>query len=284
MSLCLIGALLILIIRPFVSSKTTHTLANVYVERIVGKICIYTFISNQGVTINGIENLPKSNSSASSYKLAPVFIANHASQLDIGAVYFLNRTWKWIAKKAVIFLPGVGQLMYLGGHVFIDRPSNKSKNNNTNNNKKKKASSVKNLYVKSKESILKDNTSMFLFPQGTRRMGERLLFKDGAFKIAIDCQTTIIPISIEIPKCAWNTYYPLTLLPIYLKLIKSPPSTVILTVHKPISTINKTYDDIELLKKQCYDTIYSVLPNYGITTGTAAVAADDDDGHEKKKK
>ena len=267
MSLCLLGALLISIfVRPFTTSKNTHKVCNEYCERLVGKICIYLFITNTGVTIHGINNLPpppseemetttaQSTSSNTTNsppnEPAPVYVANHASQLDIGAIYFLHRNWRWIAKQSVLFLPGVGQLLYLGGHVFIDRVKKKN---------------AKNLYIKSHESILKDHIPMFLFPQGTRRMGgsgtQRLPFKDGAFKIAIDCQTSLIPISIEIPLSAWNTYYPLSLPFIWLGFVKPPPN-VILTVHPKVSTIGKTYDDLESLKQRCFDTIYSVLPSH----------------------
>ena len=285
MSLCLLGALLIgIFVRPFTTSKITHKVCNEYCERLVGKICIYLFISNAGVTIHGLNNLPPppseelettttSSNTANSLpqsEPAPVYVANHASQLDIGAIYFLHRNWRWIAKPSVLFLPGVGQLLFLGGHVFIDRVKKKN---------------AKNLYIKSHESILKDRIPMFLFPQGTRRMGggiQRLPFKDGAFKIAIDCQTSLIPISIEIPLSAWNTYYPLSLPFIWLGFVK-PPQNVILTVHPKVSTVGKTYDDLESLKRQCFDTIYSVLPSQGDDDGDNGVKEGEKKDSEKKK-
>ena len=89
---------------------------------------------------------------------------------------------------------------------------------------------------------------MFFFPQGTRRLGERLPFKDGAFKVAKENDSDLVPISIEIPLTAWNSFYPFT---------KANP--VVLTVHKPISSKGK---DLEQLKKESFDAIYSVLPDY----------------------
>ena len=113
---------------------------------------------------------------------------------------------------------------------------------------------ARNLYIQSNKSV-QEGVPMFIFPQGTRRMGVRLPFKDGAFNIALDNQCDLVPISIEIPKTAWNSWYPLA---------RSGIPPVVLTVHKPIPTRGKTKEkDIDELKQQCFDTIYSVLPDYG---------------------
>ncbi|KAL3937137.1 MAG: hypothetical protein SGARI_002268 [Bacillariaceae sp.] len=141
-----------------------------------------------------------------------------------------------------MFLPGVGQVMYLSDHVFIDRRRSGGKSN------KNSSTGARNLYLKSNESI-QAGVPMFFFPQGTRRLGERLPFKDGAFKVAKENDSDLIPISIEIPLTAWNSFYPFT----------KAPNPVVLTVHKPISSKGK---DIEHLKKESFDAIYSVLPDY----------------------
>ena len=133
-----------------------------------------------------------------STKPAPVFIANHCSQLDISAVYFIIKRFKWIAKDSVKFLPGVGQGMILGAHIFIKRTGKNGK-------------SISTLYEQSNATI-QAGVPMMLFPQGTRRMAERLPFKDGAFKIAIANEVPIVPLSIDIPVNVWNSLYPLSLL------------------------------------------------------------------------
>ena len=225
------------LIRRAVMGKSTdmrHFCHNV-VERIVGQVLIKLFIGPT-VVIRGKENLPPENPGSP----APVLIANHDSQIDIAAVYYLCRSWRWIAKSSVFFLPGVGQLMYFGGHVFIDRVKKKNKT----------STGARNLYIKSNES-LQEGVPMFFFPQGTRRLGERLPFKDGAFKIAMENKSQIIPISIEIPLTAWNSMYPFQ---------QKGVAPVVLTVHKPVEA--KDYKDLEQLKMECFDTIYSVLPDH----------------------
>mmetsp|Transcript_12056 Transcript_12056/g.17459 ORF Transcript_12056/g.17459 Transcript_12056/m.17459 type:complete len:315 (+) Transcript_12056:117-1061(+) len=197
------------------------------------------------VVLKGKENLPPVSKSDATQACPStcVFVANHASQIDAGVVYYIRRRFKWIAKKSIIYLPGVGQIMYMGNHIFINR----SKGSNRVN--------IKNMYREAKVALT-TGISMFVFPQGTRRMVERLPFKDGAFNMAIETEVPIIPISIEIPLTnVWNTSYPLNLL--WKK--RENLDKIILTVHKPVSVSKDS--DKEKLKERCFNTIYSVLPD-----------------------
>jgi len=231
MGICLVGSLLCPLYSLLSLSFNSRYFAHCVVERFVAQTILKLFVGP--VEIRGSENLPAENADS----VAPVYIANHDSQIDIAAVYYLNRPWRWIAKSSVIFLPGVGQIMWFSGHVFIDRVK---KNN-------KSSTGARNLYTQSNKSV-QEGVPMFFFPQGTRRLGERLPFKAGAFKIAKENNTLLIPVSIEIPLTAWNSRYPFG---------KSNP--VVLTVHKPIETRDR---EIEDLTKESFDTIYSVLPDY----------------------
>ena len=86
-------------------------------------------------------------------------------------------------------------------------------------------------------------------------MAVRLPFKDGAFKVALENGSTLVPISIEIPHHVWNNWYPLCL------LWGGSYEKVILTIHKPLE-VNKDMDREEL-KKKTYDAIFSVIPLVG---------------------
>jgi 1-acyl-sn-glycerol-3-phosphate acyltransferase len=207
-----------------------------HVERFTAKICTRLFICTD-VEIRGMKNLPPDDGSAP----APVYVANHASQVDLAVVYFLSRRFKWISKDSVRYLPGVGLIMSLSQHVFIVR---------TGKNRK----SVSNLYQQSDKAI-QSGLPMFFFPQGTRRIAVRLPFKDGAFKVALENESQLVPVSIEIPMSCWNSSYPLCL------LWGGSCDKVVLTVHKPIDV--KKGMDKEELKKQTYDKIFSVLPLIG---------------------
>ena len=228
---CTVGCLLIGIKHVLLlGSSDLVWECNCYVERYSAILC--TALLGR-VTLVGAENLPPDDETQIP---APVYIANHASQIDLGAVYFLQRRFKWIAKQSVVYIPGVGATMYMGDHVLINRIKGQNKQ------------SVVNLFDKSHAAV-QQGIPMFLFPQGTRVMSQRLPFKDGAFIIAQANQSVLVPISIEIPMNVWETWYPLS-----HKVIPE----IKLTIHKPIPTTGN--EDREALKKQCFDVIYSCLP------------------------
>lgn len=188
---------------------------------------------------------------------APVFIANHCSQLDISCIYYAVRRFKWIAKQSVKMIPGPGNLMALGGHVFIQRTG-------------KNRGSVSNLYQQSNNAI-QEGIPMVFFPQGTRRMSTKLPFKDGAFRVALENESMIVPITINVPPNAWNSSYPLNLLwgrNDENETSRSGSSKIVMTIHEPIQV--KKEMDLNHLKEQCQEIIYSKLPSLyhgSISTG-----------------
>jgi lysophosphatidate acyltransferase len=232
---CLIGSILISLkwLLTFGTSDIQSE-GNRRVEDRAARVCVRLLVGD--VLVVGRENLPPLNVIP-----APVYVANHASQIDVGVVYYLDRRFKWIAKKSVLYLPGVGQVMWLSQHILIDR--RKGKNDK----------SVSNLFEKSNAAV-QAGIPMFFFPQGTRRIAERLPAKDGAFIVAQNNCSTLIPVSIEIPVTAWNSLYPLNL------LWGGELPVVKITIHKAIPVDGK--EDREKLKQRCMEQIYSVLPKY----------------------
>jgi lysophosphatidate acyltransferase len=266
MMTCLLGSIFITI--KWVVSLGTSNLSkdgNRLVEDLAARLVLCCFVGT--VQVVGREHLPPPSSddsamastasasasaSDSQARLtipAPVYVANHASQLDAAVVYYLNRRFKWIAKKSILYLPGVGQVMFLSQHVFIDRKKASSKH----------AQSVSNLFEKSNAAV-QAGLPMFFFPQGTRAIAERLPAKDGAFIVAMDNGSPLIPVSVEVPFNAWNSFYPLN------QLWGGEAPVVKVTVHASIPVSAK--DDRESLKQRCMDQIYSVLPKLNETSKT----------------
>lgn len=198
---------------------------------------------------------------------APVFVANHCSQLDISCIYYAVRRFKWIAKQSVKMIPGPGNLMALGGHVFIQRTG-------------KNRGSVSNLYQQSNNAI-QEGIPMVLFPQGTRRMGVKLPFKDGAFRIALENEAMIVPITINVPPHAWNSYYPLNRWCWWGGggdvAKENDKSKIVMTIHEPIQV--KKGMDLNQLKQQCQEIIYSHLPP--LYHGTSSVGETSKQSKEK---
>lgn len=112
-----------------------------------------------------------------------VFVANHQSFLDVFAVYgWLPNNFKWLMKKELRKIPFVGTACAVAGHIFVDRSN-------------PRAAMESLTYIKAQ---LHDGISTVIFPEGTRtRTGEMGRFKQGAFKIAMDMDLPIVPISLS---------------------------------------------------------------------------------------
>lgn len=258
MGLCLIASLALLpmwIQRGCGNSVSLE--ANAVMEKIIAQI-VQTMIVGPVEIVNP-HNIPAvhlypsvsasasasaSNDTDGTHGPAPVFIANHCSQIDCGCVYYVVRRFKWIAKKSVKIIPGAGNIMMLGAHIFIQRTG-------------KNRGSVSNLYEQSNEAI-QSGIPMLLFPQGTRRMSTKLPFKDGAFKIAIENEALICPITINVPPGAWNTLYPLNILWGGHTGSGENSNKIIMTIHAPI-VVTKDME-IQALREKCQEIIYSALP------------------------
>ena len=114
---------------------------------------------------------------------ANILISNHASLLDIPAIVAaVPLPVRFIAKKSLIWFPIFGWFMYFARHVLIDRAS--------------AVSAAKSL--KKASRLMKQGISVVVFPEGTRSPdGEVKEFKRGAFLLALQSRSPIVPISIS---------------------------------------------------------------------------------------
>lgn len=127
------------------------------------------------VSIEGKENITKDQS----YIITP----NHQSNYDIFVLYgWIGIDIKWVMKKELRKIPGLGFGSRKVGHIFLDRSNQRA--------------AVKSLEDARKRLI--NGTSVVIFPEGTRNDGKDLLpFKRGAFKLALDLNLPILPITIK---------------------------------------------------------------------------------------
>ena len=126
------------------------------------------------ITINGRKNVDT--------KKAYVMVCNHQSYLDIPVIFrsFLN--FKWVAKASLFKVPIVGWNMWLNRSIKIERSSTKSQRRMLN---------------KCGEHI-RNGSSVMIFPEGTRaRNGKLRTFREGAFLIALQEKTDILPMVID---------------------------------------------------------------------------------------
>lgn len=112
-----------------------------------------------------------------------VFLANHASNLDIWAlVPVLPVNTRFVSKRTIFWIPVLGQAMALAGFIAIDR--------------KDRTSAIRSL-GKAADKV-KNGASVILFPEGTRSRDGRLQrFKRGAFHLALEAGVPVVPVAIS---------------------------------------------------------------------------------------
>lgn len=164
-----------------------------------------------------------------------VFVSNHRSQLDI--LIFARackNTFRFLSKVEITRIPLFGY-MVKRLYIIVDR--------------KRMDDRVKS-FEKMKQSLLKDNISILIFPEGTRnRTKEPLIaFKNGAFRLAIETQLPIAPLAILnsgelLPPGKFS------LMPGILKAVWC----------EPVDTKGMTLDDIPRLKEMVRDKLVKEL-------------------------
>ncbi|MGQ0828756.1 MAG: lysophospholipid acyltransferase family protein [Bacteroidota bacterium] len=168
-----------------------------------------------------------------------VYCSNHVSYLDIISSYLVvPRYFVFMGKQELNKAP-LFRIFFKEMNILVDRKSN----------------------VASHRAFLRAGTDMdkghsvFLFPEGTISSDGRLRgFKNGAFRLAIEKQVPIVPITfLNNWKMLQNGGY--------FKAI-GKPGICKTVVHEPISTVGMTEKDLISLRTKVYDIIQKELNNY----------------------
>lgn len=110
-----------------------------------------------------------------------VAVCNHESLADVVVVGALPWERKFISKEVVLRLPFLGLMMWMAGDVPVRRHDEESRGE---------------AYERLKAWLLR-GASVQIFPEGTRsRTGEMLPFRNGAFRLAIETGTPILPLAV----------------------------------------------------------------------------------------
>jgi 1-acyl-sn-glycerol-3-phosphate acyltransferase len=167
-----------------------------------------------------------------------VLVSNHQSQYDIFVLYgWLGVDFKWVMKKELRNVPGIGVACERLGHIYIDRSNH--------------AAAVATL-ERAKNTIV-DGTSVVFFPEGTRSRSGRLKpFKRGAFRMALDLGLPILPLTIVGTR---------DVLPAGTSDLM--PGSARLVIHPPVSVKNCTAEDCARLSEEVRAVIASSLPDQG---------------------
>ncbi|HEV7374198.1 MAG TPA: lysophospholipid acyltransferase family protein, partial [Pyrinomonadaceae bacterium] len=162
-----------------------------------------------------------------------VFLSTHQSYMDIPAMLgYLPAQLRIAAKKSLFRIPFMGWHLTRAGHIPIDR------------------SSTQNAIASMQKAAdyLRNGICAFVFPEGTRsRDGYLHKFKKGGFKLAIQANVPIIPITIIGSR---------QVLPPDEIIFR--PGPIDMYVDAPIPTNGLTDEDLEPLM----ETVYEIMAGH----------------------
>jgi 1-acyl-sn-glycerol-3-phosphate acyltransferase len=217
----LVFSTLAVLLGTFVSHRTGSRVAGARWARWIG------YITPIFVTIEGEDNMNTKNSY--------IVVCNHQSVYDIIVVYgWLDLDLKWVIKKELRKVPGIGIGCEKVGHIFVDRKNTKRANR----------------AIEAALDRLGDGIGMLFFVEGTRSPDGRLLaFKKGAFYTAIELGIPILPVTVVGTR---------EIMP--AKSLAPFPGKAGLVIHPPIETTDLGVQDIAATVQQARDAIASALP------------------------
>src|SRR5215469_11616817 len=149
------------------SGNSAHRVARIWAKVLLA-------VSFIRVRATGVEKLDP----AGSY----VFVANHASYMDIPAlVSVLPQQFRFFAKKGLYRLPFLGWHLRWAGHLPVDRSNARNRLRSMNDGAR---------------TIAERHVSMLVFPEGGRSPHGLREFKEGAAYIAIKAGVPVVPVAI----------------------------------------------------------------------------------------
>ena len=129
-------------------------------------------------------------------KSRTIFVSNHQSTIDIPVLFVaLPVDVRFVAKKALKYVPFLGWYMTLARFVFVDRGNHRDAVASLDDGGARRSAGA---------------SASSSFPEGTRSDDRRVLpFKKGPFALALKAGVPVVPVTIEgsgklMPKNSWN--------------------------------------------------------------------------------
>ncbi len=167
-----------------------------------------------------------------------MFIANHVSMIDIMLMLVtVNKPFVFVGKKELVKIPLFG-FFYKRTCILVDRSNSKSKHG----------------VFKHAQNRINQGLSICIFPEGGVPEDQTIdldQFKDGAFRLAIDHQLTIVPITFGDNKKRFS-----------FSFFSGSPGLTRVKVHSFIETVGKDMSHKNSIKEQSWQVIYSQLMHF----------------------
>jgi 1-acyl-sn-glycerol-3-phosphate acyltransferase len=180
-----------------------------------------------------------------------IFCSNHFSYLDIPAIGINKVRPIFVGKHTLGKIPLFGY-MYRNIHITLNRENLKSRYS----------------AMEKGAEELKNGQNLVIFPEGgimSKHPPAMARFKDGAFRLAIEKQVPIVPVTIP---------YNWIILPDDGKLLLHWHRNMVI-FHDPIETRGLMMKDLEQLKKRVYEIIDSELKRRNELDSAAAPTKDE---------
>lgn len=176
-----------------------------------------------------------------------IVVANHESFVDMLLISHVPMEMKWLSKSEFFKIPFMGWAMRLVGDIRLER-----------GDKKAGIQALQDC-----RDRLRKRVSVMIFPEGTRsKTGALQEFKTGAFRIAVEDGTPILPMAVLGTRDA---------------LIKHDwrfgRSHAEVRVLEPISTEGLTKHDVDALTAQAREVIAGALDEMRAERGMPPLAA-----------
>jgi 1-acyl-sn-glycerol-3-phosphate acyltransferase len=167
-----------------------------------------------------------------------VIIANHSSMADIMLMLaVVKNPFVFVGKRELAKVPLFG-FFYKRTCILVDRGCSKSRLEVFNQAQKRFSRGL----------------SVCIFPEGQIPDDVSIVldtFKDGAFRLAIEHQIPIVPITFGDNKRRFSDAF-----------LSGSPGIMRVKVHEQVDTFNKTRLDRRLIREEVRDIVYSQLLDY----------------------
>jgi 1-acyl-sn-glycerol-3-phosphate acyltransferase len=166
-----------------------------------------------------------------------VICSNHTSFIDIPVIYFIfSDYFKFMAKRELIYVPFFN-VFFLKMNITVNRKSRKDSHR----------------AYKEASATIQSGNGICIFPEGTisKHCPKMINFKNGAFKLAIEHQVPIVPVTLL---NNWNILRDDS----FFSPNASPGKSIAI-IHESIPTAGLNEESLEVVKQQCFEVINAPL-------------------------
>jgi 1-acyl-sn-glycerol-3-phosphate acyltransferase len=190
------------------------------------------------IILFGMGFFPKKKSDANLQKgRSYMFVANHSSMTDIMLMLsIIKHPFVFVGKQELAKIPLFG-FFYRRSCILVNRQCAKSRMD----------------VFEEAQRRLKQGNSICIFPEGgvpDEDFIDLAAFKDGAFRLAIEHQIPVVPITMHDNKKRFP-----------YKVKSGKPGVMRAKVHKEIPTVGMSQADKRKLKQEAYEIILKELKN-----------------------